>query len=101
MPLDQHFVAEGLHARAVATGQGSLRQISFTSNGDLIGVTVPGAIMRYRDVDGDGMFVGADEIVEIGNTGGPNGNNAHVDEDAGFLYAGTEHARRLTKRPTR
>ena len=90
VPPDQHFVAEGLHARAVATGQGSLRQISFTSNGDLIGVTVPGAIMRYRDVDGDGMFFGGEEIIEIGNTGGPNGNNAHLDEDAGFLYAGTE-----------
>jgi glucose/arabinose dehydrogenase len=83
-----HHVAPGLCVRAVALDQGELRQITFTSNGDLIGVTVPGDIVRYRDLDDDGTFSG-DDIVELGETGGDNGNNAHVDEDAGFLYAGS------------
>jgi len=89
LPADAHFVAEGLCARAVALNQGVLRQISFTSNGDLIGVRVSGQIVRYRDVNDDGMFEGDDEIVEIANIDGDNGNNAHVDEAAGFLYAGS------------
>ncbi|HEX6277850.1 MAG TPA: hypothetical protein VFZ53_32630 [Polyangiaceae bacterium] len=89
IPADQHYAAPGLCVRAVATEQGRLRQIAFTSNGDLIGVTVPGSIVRYRDVNDDGSFEGSDEIVTLGATGTPNGNNAHVDEAAGFLYAGT------------
>jgi glucose/arabinose dehydrogenase len=85
---NEHHVAPGLCVRAVAIAQGQLRQISFTSNGDLIGVTIPGEIRRYRDADESGFF-DPDEIVVLGMTGGENGNNAHVDEDAGFLYTGS------------
>jgi glucose/arabinose dehydrogenase len=85
---DTFHVTPGLCVRAVAIGQGQLRQIAFTSNGDLIGVTVPGNIIRYRDSNEDGGFDGG-EIVTLGTQGGENGNNAHVDEEAGFLYAGS------------
>ena len=40
-------------------------------------------------MNGDGSFSGSSEIVTLGATGTPNGNNAHVDEAGGFLYAGT------------
>lgn len=89
LPAGQHYVAPGLCASAVALQQGRLRQITFTSNGDLIGVRVTGEIVRYRDENDDGMFEGASEIVEIASTGG-NGNNAHVDETGGYLYAGAD-----------
>jgi glucose/arabinose dehydrogenase len=82
-------VAPGLCASAVALQQGRLRQISFASNGDLIGVRVTGEIVRYRDENDDGMFEGASEIVTIADTGG-NGNNAHIDEEGGYLYAGED-----------
>ncbi|HTV18423.1 MAG TPA: hypothetical protein VMG12_07125 [Polyangiaceae bacterium] len=88
LPADQAFVAPGLCASAVALDQEGLRQISFASNGDLIGVKTSGDVVRYRDVNEDGMFSGQTEIVTLGNTGG-NGNNAHLDEDGGFLYAGS------------
>jgi glucose/arabinose dehydrogenase len=91
LPEDQHYVAPGLCASAVAVQQGRLRQIAFTSNGDLIGVRVTGEIVRYRDENEDGMFEGASEIVTIASTGG-NGNNAHVDEVDGYLYAGADGA---------
>jgi glucose/arabinose dehydrogenase len=90
IPGDQHYAAPGLCVRAVATAQGRLRQIAFTSNGDLIGVTVPGAIVRYRDVNENGSYSGSGEIVTLGMTNSMNGNNAHVDESGGYLYAGTE-----------
>jgi glucose/arabinose dehydrogenase len=90
LPDGEFYVAPDLCVRAVATAQGRLRQITFASNGDLIGVTTPGSIVRYRDVDEDGMFEGASEIVALGSTGGPNGNNVHLDEVEGYLYAGTE-----------
>ncbi len=89
LPEGEHYVAPGLCASAVALQQGRLRQISFTSNGDLIGVRATGEIVRYRDENDDGMFAGAGEIVTIATTGG-NGNNAHVDEAEGYLYAGAE-----------
>jgi glucose/arabinose dehydrogenase len=89
LPADQHYVAPGLCASAVALGQQGLRQITFAENGDLIGVRTSGEIVRFRDLDDDGMFQGADEIRAIANTGG-NGNNAHLDEAAGFLYAGSD-----------
>jgi len=89
LPSDGYHVAPGLCVRAIALQQGKLRQITFTSNGDLIGVTVPGSINRYRDVDNDGDFEEEGDIVKLGETGGENGNNAHVDEDAGYLYAGS------------
>ena len=90
LPDGEFYVAPDLCVRAVAAGQGKLRQITFASNGDLIGVTTPGDIVRYRDVNEDGMFSGASEIVTLGSTGGPNGNNAHLEEAEGYLYAGTE-----------
>jgi glucose/arabinose dehydrogenase len=88
LPPDQHFVAPGLCASAVAFDQEGLRQISFASNGDLIGVRTSGDVVRFRDADGDGSFAGSSEISVLGNTGG-NGNNAHLDESGGFLYAGS------------
>jgi glucose/arabinose dehydrogenase len=88
LPTDQHFVAPGLCASAVAFDQDALRQISFTSNGDLIGVRIGGAVVRFRDSNGDGKFQGPSEIVILGYTDG-NGNNAHFDEPSGFLYAGS------------
>jgi glucose/arabinose dehydrogenase len=88
LPADQHFVAPGLCASAVAFELDGLRQIGFASNGDLIGVRTTGDVMRFRDLDDDGMFAGASEVGTLGNTGG-NGNNAHLDEASGFLYAGS------------
>ena len=88
LPPDQHYVATGTCASAVAFDEEGLRQITFTPNGDLLGVRTSGQIMRFRDVNADGMFLGVGEIVEIANTGG-NGNNADLDEVNGYLYAGS------------
>jgi len=88
LPEGQYFVAPGLCVSAVAVDQGSLRQIAFTSTGDLIGVRATGEIVRYRDVNHDGTYSGTDEVVAIANSGG-NGNNAHLDEAGGYLYAGS------------
>jgi glucose/arabinose dehydrogenase len=88
LPTDQHYVAPGLCASAVAFGQEGLRQISFASNGDLLAVKTDGSVLRFRDLNNDGRFEGASEIATIGKTGG-NGNNAHLEEASGFLYAGS------------
>jgi glucose/arabinose dehydrogenase len=88
LPAGKYFVHDGLCVRAVASDQGKLRQLTFDAQGSLLGVTVDGAILRYRDLNDDGMFSGTGEIVEIANTGG-NGNNAHLDAASGYLYAGT------------
>jgi hypothetical protein len=88
LPASQHYVAPDLCARAVAVQQGRLRQIAFAQNGDLIGVRSSGEILRYRDLDDDGMYQGADEIATIANTGG-NGNNASFDASESYLYAGS------------
>jgi len=75
--------------RAVATNQQKLRQIAFAQNGDLYGVTQEGVIRRYRDLNGNGSFEdGAPETIDYATTGG-NGNNVHVDDAGGYLYAGT------------
>ena len=89
LPANQHFVAKGLCARVVASKQGELRQITFAPNGDLFGVTIPGAIRRYRDANHDGVFQ-PEEIVEWANTGNENGNNCDIDSVSGYLYAGTK-----------
>jgi glucose/arabinose dehydrogenase len=89
LPADHAFVADGLCVRAVALEQGKLRQLTFAQSGDLIGVTVTGRILRYRDVNDDGSFSGGPEIVEIASTGGNNGNNAAFDAGDEFLYAGS------------
>ena len=68
LPPDQHYVAPGLCASAVALEQPNLRQISFASNGSLIGVEQSGSVIRYRDVNDDGMFDGATEIVRSSAT---------------------------------
>lgn len=86
LPPDQHYVANGLCARLVATHQGALREISFVPNGDLIGVTQDGVIRRFRDANRNGQF-DADEIVDWATTGGSNGHNCHWD--AGYLYCGS------------
>ena len=89
LPESEHFVTNGLCARAVATAQGRLRQISFAPNGDLFGVTRQGAVRRYRDQDGNGVFdPGTEDVVDWSHTGG-NGNNIHIDAAGGFAYAGS------------
>ncbi|HEY4103392.1 MAG TPA: hypothetical protein VGM44_05855 [Polyangiaceae bacterium] len=99
LPQDQHFVMTGLCVRAVSNKQGELRQLTFTPDGsDLIGVHVDGSIMRYRDLDGDGVFgkitgngtPKPGEVTEIANTGNANGNNVTFDADGSFLYAGSK-----------
>jgi glucose/arabinose dehydrogenase len=72
----------------VAANQGQLRQITFDTEGALLGVTASGAVMRYRDLNNDGMYAGDGEVSEIANTGG-NGHNVHYDASSGHLYAGT------------
>jgi glucose/arabinose dehydrogenase len=89
LPSAQHHVMAGLCARAVAIEQEGLRQITFADSGDLLGALRSGAVVRYRDLNDDGVFQGDDEIVVIADSGG-NGNNVHLDEAAGFLYAGSE-----------
>lgn len=89
LPSAQHRVLDGLCASAVALDQGGLRQITFTPEGDLLGARRSGQIVRYRDGDDDGIFQGDEEIVVIADSGG-NGNNVHLDEATGFLYAGSE-----------
>ena len=84
LPADQHYVAPGLCASAVAFEQKGLRQISFASNGDLLAVKTDGSVLRFRDLNDDGSFAGASEIATIASTGG-NGNNSHLDEASGFL----------------
>lgn len=87
IPDDQHYVAEGLCARAVALDQGPMRGLTFLPNGDLIGVTLDGVLRRFRDVSGDGVYRGGPpEITEWAHTGGSNGQNCEYD--SGFLYCG-------------
>jgi hypothetical protein len=87
LPPEQHYVAAGLCARAVALKQGPLRELTFAPNGDLIAVTRRGAIRRYRDIDGNGLFdPDTPEIVDWADTGGDNGQNA-TSTATGFIAA--------------
>jgi glucose/arabinose dehydrogenase len=89
LPADQHYAAPGTCARLVASAQGPLREIMFTPDGDLIGVTHEGVVRRYRDRNGNGQFDAAtDEIVDWANTGGDNGQNC--DLDGAYLYCGSQ-----------
>jgi glucose/arabinose dehydrogenase len=100
LPTGQYYVQNGLCVRAVAANQGQLRQITFDAQGALLGVTVNGAILRYRDLNNDGMYSGAEEISQIADTGG-NGHNVHYDVTSGYLYAGTPTGvRRWAYQPT-
>ena len=84
---DSAYVAPGLCLRAVANRQGPLRQLMFTPSGDLLAARSDGDVLRYRDLNDDGIFEGASEIVKIAETGADNGNNVHLAD--GFLYAGS------------
>jgi glucose/arabinose dehydrogenase len=88
LPQGAYYVSSNLCVGAVALRQEQLRQLTFASNGDLLGVRVPGTVLRYRDLDSDGFFAGTHEIVEIADTHG-SGNNVAFDDNEGFLYAGT------------
>ena len=57
LPTTGHYVPVG-HVRAHRSprGQGELRQLTFSSNGDLWGVNDNGQIKRFRDANGDGVF---------------------------------------------
>ena len=89
LPPDQHYVAPGLCARAVALKQGPLRELTFAPNGDLIAVTRKGTIRRYRDRNGNGAFDAAGgEIVDWAETGGDNGQNCDIGGD--YLYCGSQ-----------
>jgi len=81
------YVPDGMCARVVATGLRKVRQLSFSSDGALWATSSDGAISRLLDTDGDGQFR-ASEITDWASTGG-NGQNLHIDEAGGFLYAGT------------
>jgi len=87
LPTTAHYVPAGMCARQIASGQGELRQLTFSSNGDLWGVNAAGQIKRFRDANGDGVFQ-TGEIVNWASTGG-NGQNVHIDEAGGYLYSGT------------
>ena len=89
LPTGSHYVAPGLCVRAVATAQANLRQLTFDQEGSLLGVTTAGAIKRYRDLDGNGIFAGAGEVTQIASTGGGNGNNVHLDQSTNYLYGGS------------
>jgi glucose/arabinose dehydrogenase len=88
LPDGQYYVQPGLCVRAVAKQQSSTRQLTFSPDGELIAVRQSGDIVRYRDLNQDGIFQEGDEIKRIASTGGMNGNNAHID--GGFLYAGSQ-----------
>ncbi|HEX3773491.1 MAG TPA: hypothetical protein VHV51_03450 [Polyangiaceae bacterium] len=98
LPQGQHFATSGVCVRAVSNKQDELRQLMFTPDGDLIGVRVDGSIVRYRDLNGDGVFgkitgsgtPAPGEVTVIAKTGNANGNNATLDADASFLYAGSK-----------
>src|SRR5207247_5646019 len=55
LPADQHFVPAGLCARLVGRA-GGIRQITFVSNGDLLGVSTGGSVKLFHDADADGTF---------------------------------------------
>jgi hypothetical protein len=99
LPVDQHYVPPGLCARAIATKQGPVRELTFAPNGDLIAVTRTGTIRRYRDTNGNGVFdPGTGEIVDWASTGGDNGQNCHLDGE--WLYCGSkEGVKRWRYRP--
>jgi|GEM_PF-894721 len=81
------FVPAGFCAVQVGSVPGA-RQITFSSNGDLWVTSAQGGIFRLRDTNQNGSFEAA-EIVEWANTGG-NGQNSHIDEVGGYLYAGSK-----------
>ena len=90
LPLERHFVTAGMCARAVATGVTHVRQLTFAPNGDLFAARENGAIVLFRDANGDGVF-DASEIHDWASTDGASsttqsGNNVHIAD--GFLYAG-------------
>jgi glucose/arabinose dehydrogenase len=87
IPDMAHYTPMGLCARALGTFAGGMRQIMFTSNGDLYGVTSGGSIRMWHDANMNGV-IDMGEVSTWGSTGG-NGSNAHIDEKGGFLYAGT------------
>lgn len=88
LPTDQHFVAQGLCARVVATGLSGARQLAFAPNGDLFVQQRSGAVKKLRDLDGDGFFQPRTEVIDYGTTNG-NGNNCHIDVAGGYLYCGS------------
>ncbi len=89
LPLEQHYVPEGLCACLVVGKQGPLREISFAPNGDLFGVTHDGVIRRYRDENRNGLFdAGTHEVLDWAETGGDNGQNCHLEGDE--LYCGSQ-----------
>jgi len=85
LPKGSHFVAPGMCATVVAQGLGNLRQITFSPDGELLGATKDGAVLRFRDADHDGVYAPG-EITTWADTGG---NTNDVVVSAGYLYAGT------------
>src|SRR5262245_58006603 len=77
LPNGSYYVQPGLCVRAVAKQQSTTRQLTFSPDGELLAVRGNGDIVRYRDLNHDGIFDGGDEIKRIATTGGMNGNNAH------------------------
>lgn len=83
------FTPAGMCTRLVASGTAvrGIRQLMFASNGDLFAQTGDGTILLLRDANGDGSF-SKEEVHAWAKTDG-NGNNAHVDEASGYVYAGS------------
>lgn len=80
----------GLCTRLVYKGSSiqGIRQIAFASNNDLFGQTGDGSIVLLRDANNDGVYT-KDEVHAWAKTDG-NGNNAHIDEAGGYVYAGSK-----------
>jgi glucose/arabinose dehydrogenase len=83
------YVPSGMCARLVAKGTAvsGIRQIMFASNGDLFAQTGGGQILLLRDENNDGTY-SKTEVHAWATTDG-NGNNAHIDEAGGYVYAGS------------
>lgn len=87
LPPDKHFVAKGLCARVVAKDPRALRQLTFASNGDLWVATRDGYIKVLRDDNANGFYEPSE--IHTWATTTPIGNNVHIDESGGFVYAGS------------
>src|ERR1051326_2108231 len=84
--MPEKHVPPRMCVRMVGTCGSGMRQITFASNGDLYGTTAGGSIRMWHDANSDGVMQNT-EVVTWASTGG-NGNNCHVDEKGGFVYAG-------------
>ena len=83
------YTPAGMCTRLVYKGTSiqGIRQIAFASNGDLFAQTGTGQILLLRDENNDGTYSQAETHAWAKTDG--NGNNAHIDEAGGYVYAGS------------